>query len=264
MHHVPTGDPPQSCLQPGRNASSQLDPEVPPGEFGLGEPGIPEALPQLAGREEPHVRASSIFGCRIFDERQPFLERHAPISRDEDALRPHRRCDNRVAVVETADEDASGPEHASHLSERPLGRGGVVKHAERVDDVECIVLEVQVFGVHGPEVRAQSLLLETSLRQLNAARGQVDAGHMAPGARELQVIRSKPNPDLEHPKTGEAPILKGVVHPWLFLIAVALYARERLRCSELFLPGRKPARRIVAPLLLGGQLYLTRPLVVVL
>lgn len=126
----------------------------------------------------------------------------------------------------------------------------MLKYSERVHDVERAVGEVEPFRIHHAQIRPQTLLLEAAPSEIDAAGCQIDAGHLRPSARELEVVGSEADANFEHALPSKAVIAKSVLHPRLLGVTMALDSGERLGSSQRLLASCNGAGGISTPLLL--------------
>jgi Heparinase II/III-like protein/Heparinase II/III N-terminus len=210
------------------------------------KPSVHEDLAQLLATEQPDVRPS--LGRRVLDVRQDIVKGLVQKAKRQSPAQHELCVEEGLAAVQPPDEQPARTQYAPDFPKRPLRGRDVVQHAEGVHDIEAVVGERELLGVHHLQVGLQLLLLTPLGGQLDAARREVDATEVGPRAAEPQMVGTEADADLEHPQALKSLPSERLVHPRLHALPVCLHACEGLRAAELFVVGCQPARGVVSPL----------------
>src|SRR5581483_5092645 len=142
-----------------------------------------------------------------------------------------------AAMIEHDDRAAAGLQHSMDFAQRCLDVWRVMQHAMRIDHVECLIREIQLFGISNAELAAQSGRREITAREIDRGLSQIDSGVDGAGARKLQSVRADAAPDLQHAQSLCRREIGGEWNMPLFFVAMPLhsikkFARADFRVAE--------------------------------
>ena len=137
-----------------------------------------------------------------------------------------------MPVVEHYDGSPSGFQHTVDLRDGALSVRGMMKDAERVDDVEGAIRKREVLRVCHERIHRELVQGELAPYEINAALGEVNARDACTSSRELQKISPKAAANLKKILASIPPEAGDSIHERLCPVTEPFHLIE-----ELLRPG---------------------------